>query len=446
MFRPQLVTITCPQCGVPFQTPVFSIIDVKRQPELKTALLSGQLNAAQCPSCGRVTYIAGPLLYHAPDKEFLAVYIPMEANIPEAERQKIIGDLTNALMNALPAEERKGYLFTPQQFFDLETLIRKILEMDGVTPEMIEASQRKIALVEKLLNLQGDEMAFNMAVSENQDLLDREFFMILADAIERDKALGQENRVKALEALRERLMPVTEFGRRLLKQRKAVEALGPRPTREQVQQAILDGDLEEVEAIAIAALPMFDYTFFQWLTDRIEEASGEERESLEAKRDLILKLLETLRKIDEEATRSAARVAEELIRADDLDQTIQELAPFIDERVIEMLMAELAVAQQQGAPEMVERIQTVINTLQEVVSQSVPPEMTLIFDLLEADYPNGTKSLLEQKRESVNDAFFALLDAFIQDAQTNPSYDPKTRDDLVRFLKNIRVQATLLRQ
>jgi len=445
MFRPQLATVTCPQCGVPFQVPVFSIIDVKRQPELKTALLSGQLNAAQCPSCGRVSYIAGPLLYHDPDKEFLAVYIPMEANIPESERQKIIGELTNALMNALPAEERKGYLFTPQQYFDLENLIRKILEMDGITPEMIEASQKKIELVEKLLKLQGDELAFNMAVSENQDLLDREFFMILADAIERYKALGQEDQVKALEALRERLMPVTEFGRRLLKQRKAVEALGPHPSREQIQKAILDGDLEEVEAIAIAALPMLDYTFFQWLTEQIEKASGEERERLEAKRDLILKLMETLRKIDEEATRSAERVASELIKAEDLEQAIQELSPLINERVIEVLVSQLAVAQAQGATELAERIQRVLNTLQDIVSQSVPPEMALIFELLEADYPNGTKALLEQKRELLNDTFFTLLDAFIKNAQEDASYNPKTRDDLIRFLKNIRVQAKLLR-
>jgi len=446
MFRPQLVTMTCPQCGVPFQVPVFSIIDVKRQPELKNALLSGQLNAAQCPSCGRVSYIAGPLLYHDPNKEFLAIYIPMQANLPEVERQKVIGELTNALMNALPAEERKGYLFTPQQFFDLENLIRKILELDGITQEMLEASQRKVELLDRLLKLQGDEMAFNMAVAENKELLDREFFMILADAIERYKALGQENQLKALEALRERLMPLTEFGQRLLKQRKAVEALGPRPTRQQVQQAILHSDLEEVEAIAIAALPMLDYAFFQWLTDRIEEASGQERESLEAKRDLILKLLETLRKIEEESTRSAMRVAEELIRAEDLDQAIQQLAPMINERVIEALMAELATAQTQGVPELAERIQLVLDTLQQAASQAIPPEMALIFELLQADYPNETKALLEKNRELVNDNFMAMLDAFIQEAQQNASYDPKTRDELERFLKNIRVQAALLRK
>jgi hypothetical protein len=272
MFRPQLVTVNCAHCGVPFQIPVFSIVDVQQNPELKNALLSGELNAAQCPGCGRVNYIAGPMLYHDPAKEFLAIYVPAQANIPDIERQKIIGDLTNSLMNALPPEQRKGYMLNPQQFLDLERLIKKILALDDVTPEMLEASQKKLNLLDKLTGLQSDETAFNLIVNENKPLLDREFFMLLADAIARYDALRQENQVKALEALRERLMPMTEFGQRLLKQRQAVEALGANPTREQVLGAIEKGDLEEVEAIAIAALPMLDYAFFQELTDRIEKA------------------------------------------------------------------------------------------------------------------------------------------------------------------------------
>ena len=444
MFRPQLVTVNCAHCGFPFQIPVFSIIDVKQNPELKRALLSGELNAAQCPSCGRVNYIGGPLLYHDPDHEFLAVYIPMEANIPEVERQKIVGELTNALMNALPAEERRGYMLTPQQFFDLDTLIRKILEFDGVTSEMLEASSRKIALMEKLLNLQNDEMTFNMAVAENKELLDREFFMLIADAIERYRALGQEDNVKALEALRARLMPVTEFGRRLLKQQKAVEALGQRPTRQQVLEAIIAGDQDEAEAITIAALPMLDYGFFQDLTNRIEAAQGEEREALEAKRDLMLNILETFRRIDEEAFKSASKVADELIKAEDLDKAIRELAPMIDERVLDVLLRDLQIAQTEGAPELAARIQQVLEKLKEAADESMPPSLALILRLVDAEYPQGTKALLEENRESLDEQFFALLDSFIQDVEKSSSYDPKTRDEILRHLRNIAVQAKLI--
>ena len=444
MFRPQLVTVNCAHCGFPFQIPVFSIIDVRQNPELKAALLSGELNAAQCPSCGKVNYIGGPLLYHDPDHEFLAVYIPMEANIPETERQKIIGELTNALMNALPPEERRGYMLTPQQFFDLETLIRKILEYDGVTSEMLEASARKIELLDRLLNLQNDEMAFKMAVAENKELLDREFFMILSDAIERYRALGEESRVKTLEALRERLMPETEFGQRLLKQRKAVEMLGTHPQRQQVLDAIVSGDMDEVEAIAIAALPMLDYSFFQEFAKRIEAAEGEEREALEAKRDLMLNVLETVRKIDEQAFQSASRVAAELIKAEDLDAAIRELAPMIDERVLDVLLRDMQIAKAEGADELAARIMTVLDKLKQSASDSMPPVISLIFALAEADYPQETKKLLEENRKLIDETFFKLLDSFIEDVKKSGSYDPKSRDELLRHLNNIATQAKLI--
>ncbi len=444
MFPPELVTIACPQCGAPFQVPIFPIIDVKRQPELKAALLSGQLNTAQCPNCGRLSYIATPMLYHDPDKEFLAVYLPMEANLPEREQQKIIGELTNALMNALPPEERKGYFFTPMQFFNLERLVHKILELDGITQEMIEASRRKLELLDKLLQQQNDPMAFDMILADNRELLDKEFYMILTDALRRYRELGREDQVKALEALQERLLPESEFGRRLLKQRRAVEALGERPTRQQVQEAILQGDLDEVEAIALAALPLLDYSFFLWLAERIDQASGEEKEALEAKRDLLLNLLESLRKIEEEATAAAKRVAEELIKAEDLDAAIQSLLPAMNERVFDVLIAGMAEARSQGATELAERIQKVIERVEERLDQLIPPEVSLVFRLLESDYPAETKQVLEENRELVNDTFFKILDTFIEEAENNPSYDPKARDELIRFLKNIRVQATLL--
>ncbi len=444
MFRPQLVTITCPQCGAPFQVPVFSIIDVKRQPELKATLLSGQLNTAQCPNCGRVSYLAAPMLYHDPDKEFLAVYLPMEANIPEREQQKLIGELTNALMNALPPEERKGYFFTPVQFFDLERLVRKILELDGITQEMIEASQRKLELLEKLLRQQNDPMAFNMILNANRELLDREFYMLLIDTIRRSRELGQEDQVKALEALQERLLPESEFGRRLLKQRQAVEALGERPTRQQVQEAILQGDLDEVEAIALAVLPMLDYSFFLWLSEHIDQASGEEKEALEAKRDLILNLLESLRKIEEEATAASRRVVEELLKAEDLNAAIETLLPVIDTRVYEILMSELASAQSEGATELADRIYRVMAAIQDRLDQIIPPEMHLIFRLVESDYPTETKQILAENRELVNDTFFELLDTLIKESENNPSYKPKARDDVIRSLKNIKGLAKLL--
>jgi hypothetical protein len=444
MFRPQLITVNCAHCGAPFQIPIFSIIDAQQSPELKNALLSGELNAAQCPGCGRVNYIGGPLLYHDSKHDFLAVYMPMQANISNTERQKIIGDLTNALMKGLPAEERRGYMFSPTQFFELENMVRKILEMDGVTSEMLEASSRKLALLDTMIQLLDDELGFNMAVAENKTLLDREFFMLIADAIERSKARSMNEQAAALEILRERLMPVTDFGQRLLKQRQAVADLGSNPTRQQVMQAILAGDLSEVEAITVAVLPMLDYAFFQDLSKHIEEATGEAKAALEAKRDLMLTVMDTFRKLDDQAFQAASRVADALIKADDLQQTILELSSMIDERVLDVLAYEMRHAREHGAPELAERILHVLNTLQKAAADSMPPAISLIFQLVDAEYPQATKALLEKNKDLITDDFRTLLDVFMKDVKESEDYDSQTKEHLLRHLRNVATQAKLM--
>ena len=172
MFRPSEITLNCPHCGFSYQAPVFSIVDVGETPELKQLLLTGRLNASQCPNCRNINYLATPLLYHDPEHEFLAVFMPAQLNMTEVQRQKAIGDLTKALMDALPPEKRRGYMLSPQQFLSMDSLGEKILGLDGVTPEMIEASKRKAQLVEELARIQDDSMAFNMVVAENKELLD----------------------------------------------------------------------------------------------------------------------------------------------------------------------------------------------------------------------------------------------------------------------------------
>jgi hypothetical protein len=50
------------------------------------------------------------------------------------------------VVNGLPTEKRKGYLFQPQTMFTYQTLIDKVLEADGITKEMIEAQQNESTL------------------------------------------------------------------------------------------------------------------------------------------------------------------------------------------------------------------------------------------------------------------------------------------------------------
>lgn len=143
-FPPRGAQIQCPNCGTAYTAPVFTIIDLGANPELKNPLLSGQVNVGVCPSCNSGIQLGAPIMVHEPEHEFAGVYLPPDDKTDDLQRQKIIGDLTQMLMRSLPAAERKGYLFQPQQFLDWSRFVEKLWGFEGVTPEMLKKTERSV--------------------------------------------------------------------------------------------------------------------------------------------------------------------------------------------------------------------------------------------------------------------------------------------------------------
>ena len=136
---------TCPNCQAQFTAPIHSIID-GQDPELKSALLQGRLNVAECPQCGLADILNSPLLYYDQEKELALVLAPNDLHLMGADQEKVIGNLTNTLINSLPAEERKFYLFNPKQFLTMDGLIKAVLEADGITEEITNALAKQKGL------------------------------------------------------------------------------------------------------------------------------------------------------------------------------------------------------------------------------------------------------------------------------------------------------------
>src|SRR4051812_4175281 len=111
MSSPQATTVRCPNCRQPVQANLYSIIDVGKQPQLKDALLRGQINAINCPHCGYRGMLGSPVLYHDPAKQMALVLMPMELGLKRDEEERQIGKLTNALIESTPQEQRKMYMF-----------------------------------------------------------------------------------------------------------------------------------------------------------------------------------------------------------------------------------------------------------------------------------------------------------------------------------------------
>ena len=134
--------ISCPRCRTPLTPDIQQLFDRNTDPEAKQKLLSGSANMIQCQTCGFQGLYPTPIVYHDPEKEMLLTYFPPELGLAINDQEKMIGPLINRVVNDLPMERRKAYLFQAQNMLTYQTLMEKILEADGVTKEMLDAQQK----------------------------------------------------------------------------------------------------------------------------------------------------------------------------------------------------------------------------------------------------------------------------------------------------------------
>ena len=193
------IQTACPRCRQPILADVQQLFDLTTDPTAKQKILSHTTNTARCQACGYEGLMTTPVVYHDPEKELLLTYFPPELGLPVNAQEKQIGPLINQVVNALPAEKRKGYLFSPQTMFTYQTLIDKILEADGITKEMIEAQQKRVGLIQRLLTTGKSEDRLAI-IHQETDLVDGEFFAILGTILESAVAQGDQ---KASQLLKE---------------------------------------------------------------------------------------------------------------------------------------------------------------------------------------------------------------------------------------------------
>jgi hypothetical protein len=440
----QTVPVTCPKCGNRFVTPILTIVDVGQNPEAKTLFLSGRLNVAVCPQCGNAGMLSTPLVYHDPDKELLLTFVPSELGAPDLEQQRIIGDLTNHIISALPSEKRKGYLLRPQSFLRLQAMVEAILEADGITPEMLEAQRAKADLLNRLLETPS-EQARQVVAQENDTLIDYEFFQLLTLNLELAQTEGQDAALQELLALREQLLTWTTMGQRVSAQEKAIQSLGENVTREEllakIVQAALAGEEAQVEAMVTFGRPAIDYVFYQQLTARIEAAekkNAQEAKTLKALRETILDLTAKVDAEMEQATQESAQFLQKVLDSEDPQQTLRSNLEQVDDLFMSVLASALDSAQQSGQTARVEKLEKVSAALLELIQESQPPEVRFINELLTAEYPEGTRALLEENRDRLDGSLLELMSLIGSD------FDQRGRKQVAQRLEQIREQAAAI--
>ncbi len=446
MARPIQQTITCPQCGQPFSAILEQILDTGIDPTVKERLLSGRVNVVSCPQCGYQGMINTPLLYHDPSKQIAMVYMPMELNIPHEQREKMIGDMTNAVMRAMPEDAPRGYLLQPGTALTMQGLVDHILEADGITREMIDAERRKVELLDELASASADEM--ERLIAENAELIDMAFLQLLTAAAQGATQQGDNRTALRLLNLRGKLMETTEAGQQLKAQEEALaeatqelQTLGQEISREQFVDLLVKAAPNEAKVLALGMLGrmLLDYSTFEVLTQRIEETSGEQREQLTKMREQLLAIAADYEKESRAVVERAVDTLRTLLQAPDLHSALEANLHRIDDTFMMVLQTNLEESRRTGNIEASSRLNQIYEAVMALIQASAPPEVQLINDLLSAEDDEAVTSLLEERSEQLTPELIEVMGELVEqlrDAGNEEVADrlEMLRDEAVRFV------------
>lgn len=403
---PQVAQIACPNCGNPFQTPLYTVVDVTQQPELKQALLTGRLNVAVCPKCGMATMLGVPLVYHDAAKQLCLVYIPSELKLTAEQQEQVIGDTTRAIMQSLPAEASRAHLLTPRRFMSLASLIDSILEADGVSREVLEQQRKRVEVISQLAQALPDEQQFARLVEQHREALTPEFFATLDAFIAASEQEGQDESGQMLRLLRQQVAEITGFSGDPLDE-------GIDLDMQQVIERLQMASDEELEEVLAEVRPAIDYSFFQTWTAGIEalerEGQHEAAQRLTQRRKLILDTVERMDKEAQAAFDAAMETLREVLTASDTRAALEERAASINEAFMLVVSANIAQAQRLGQHELEMRLEEISKLAFDVIQAQLPPEERFINELMLAETAEQSRNLLRTHAAQVTPAFVKRL-------------------------------------
>jgi hypothetical protein len=413
-FAPTPTKVNCPNCGRAFGAQVFHLVDGESQPELKEALLAGELNLFQCPACGAVGALQVPLIYHDSSKELLLAFVPMGLNLPAAQEEQFIAQATKALIEQTPPDQRKGYLLRPPtRAISQQGLIETILEADGISRDDIRKQTERIRLIGQLADLVGDEAKLKAAIEQDPALIDRQLLMLVGATIQAAASRHDEANLERYTTLREKLI---EYGKL---DPKDVPSLGIEGAYEQLVEHFRALPADRLQGAVAGNRPYIDYGFFMHLTQLIDAAQGSEKQELEQLRGELVRLTDEMDTQAKAAMERASGQLNDILRSPDVEDAIRSRLDELDEAFLVVLQANLEAAQQQGRQDIVQYLTHVYQITVVLLQEKLRPELRLINEMLQQESAAARQPLIEEALGTYNPVgFLEVVQTLADDAET----------------------------
>ncbi|MBV6393597.1 MAG: hypothetical protein KPEEDBHJ_02839 [Anaerolineales bacterium] len=405
--------IACPRCKQLIPANVEQLFDVTADPQAKQRLLGGQVNHARCPYCGYQGRLATPVVYHDNEKELLLTFFPPELGLPVNEQERMIGPLIKQVMERLPPEKRKGYLLKPVANLTYESMIETILGGEGVTPEMIKSQQERAQLIERLMQVTSKDVRAEL-IKQNAGLIDEQFFALFSRIAQSAMNSGQEQAARMLIDIQTQLLEETEYGRQLKESVGELEAVqhelqdaGQGLTREKLLDFVLASKTDgRLRAYVSLARPGMDYVFFQNLSEKIEQSSGEEKTRLEGIREKLLGYVADMDKQMEARFKQAQEFIETLLKQDDIEKAVTANLNKFTQDAADIAQQMLKQAAEKNEYERMGKLQKMMQVLQ---AASAPPEIAVIEQLIQLPDAGAVEKALADNPEIVTQGLLDTL-------------------------------------
>jgi len=281
---------------------------------------------------------------------------------------------------------------------------------------MMKAQQEKLRLIQQLAGATQD--ARPDLIKQNDAKIDEELFVLISRLAEASAAGGDQQGAQMLVGLQRALLEHSTFGRKLAEEAQETQAaiqslqeLSQKGgiTRESLLDLLIKSADSDARLTALVTIVRdgLDYSFFTLLTDRIEQATVEERPKLVALRDKLLKLIDEVDQALKAQAEAAQALLDELLQAENIEQAAQQALPQMDQAFVEVLNRAVDQAEKANDEEKLRKLATIIAIMQ-ATSQS-SRYIQLIETLLEAPDESARHAIFEKAGDEVNADFLQVI-------------------------------------
>jgi hypothetical protein len=367
--------------------------------------------------------LAMPLAYHDFTKQLYLICIPQEIQMTTEEQEQFIGETTNVVIQSLPANAPRGYIFTPRRFITLPSMIDTILEADGVPREVLEQQRHRVLLMSEFAEAIDNDKQLQRLVELHAEHLNYDFFATLSLFIEASNQQGQTESAQMLTKLREKLAKLTGF------EGDFVDDEAPDITNLVIQlENAADDELEDIVA---DMRPYMDYSFFQNWTTRIEalEQAGhvDEARRIYGRRSQVLDIIERVDKEAQAIFEVSSTLLREVLEATDTKAFLEEHHDKLNEAFMMVMSANIEAAQRTGKADLATKLEEITMQAVEIIQAKLPPEERLINELLMAETLPESSTILRQHSTLVTTDFVKKLNALADEQEKHGSKDTVTR-------------------